>query len=235
MANIIITGAGKGIGFELAKMFCAEAGHQIVAISRNITALTDFEIEKNEATLCCSGLRPFQFDLVRDDLKDLEKFVRLHFNQVDILINNAGTLVNKPFTEINRDDFDHVVDTNFKAVFFTTQHFLPMMHQGSHIINIGSMGGFQGSVKFPGLSLYSASKAALASLTECLALELKDRQIAVNCLALGAAQTEMLSQAFPGYEAPVTAFEMAGFIKNFALTAGQFISGKVIPVSVSTP
>jgi NAD(P)-dependent dehydrogenase (short-subunit alcohol dehydrogenase family) len=109
------------------------------------------------------------------------------------------------------------------------------MQSPSHIVNIGSMGGFQGSAKFAGLSAYSASKAALHNFTECLAEELKERKISVNCLALGSAQTEMLEKAFPGYESPVMAFEMGKYIADFALTGHKFFNGKVLPVAVTTP
>jgi NAD(P)-dependent dehydrogenase (short-subunit alcohol dehydrogenase family) len=109
------------------------------------------------------------------------------------------------------------------------------MPQGSHILNIGSMGGFQGSVKFAGLSAYSASKAALHTLTECLALELAGQEIKVNCLAIGSAQTEMLEQAFPGYQSPVMAFEMGKYIADFSITGHRFFNGKVLPVAVTTP
>ena len=97
------------------------------------------------------------------------------------------------------------------------------------------MGGFQGSSKFPGLSAYSASKAALGNLTECLAEEFKEMGIAVNALALGAVKTEMLEEAFPGYVPPVNAQEMAGFMANFATSGHHFFNGKILPVSVSTP
>ena len=115
------------------------------------------------------------------------------------------------------------------------QNTLPLMQSGSHIVNIGSMGGFQGSVKFPGLAAYSASKAALHTLTECLAFELADQGIKVNCLALGSAQTEMLEKAFPGYESPVMAFEMGKYIADFARTGHKFFNGKTLPVAVTTP
>jgi len=97
------------------------------------------------------------------------------------------------------------------------------------------MGGFQGSVKFPGLALYSASKGALSTLTEVLAAELSARKIAVNCLAIGSVQTPMLQEAFPGYKAPVTPESMAQLISWFALNANNWLNGKVIPVSLSTP
>jgi NAD(P)-dependent dehydrogenase (short-subunit alcohol dehydrogenase family) len=109
------------------------------------------------------------------------------------------------------------------------------MDKGSHIVNIASMGGFQGSSKYPGLSCYSASKAALACLTECLAGEFTESGIKVNCLALGSVQTEMLEEAFPGYKAPVDAQEMAEFIADFALKGHKFFNGKILPVAVNNP
>jgi NAD(P)-dependent dehydrogenase (short-subunit alcohol dehydrogenase family) len=97
------------------------------------------------------------------------------------------------------------------------------------------MGGVQGSAKFAGLSAYSSSKAALCTLTECLAEELKLENISVNCLALGAVQTEMLSKAFPGYRAPLSASEMAEFIVQFARSGHYYFNGKILPVSSTTP
>jgi NAD(P)-dependent dehydrogenase (short-subunit alcohol dehydrogenase family) len=151
------------------------------------------------------------------------------------LINNAGALINKSFTETGEADFVEMLQSNFLGHVRIIQNLLPLMPQNAHIVNIGSMGGFQGSVKFPGLAAYSASKAALHTLTECIAQELADRQVKVNCLALGSAQTEMLEKAFPGYDSPVMAFEMGKYIADFALTGHKFFNGKILPVAVTTP
>ena len=107
--------------------------------------------------------------------------------------------------------------------------------QKSHILTISSMGGFQGSAKFAGLSAYSSSKAAIAGLTECLAEEFKGKNIAVNCLAIGAVQTEMLAEAFPGYKAQLLPFQMAEYIMDFAAKGHLYYNGKILPVSLSTP
>jgi len=181
-------------------------------------------------------LFPVRFDLVNDDIQNgLLPFIRQQFGKIDILINNAGALEVKPFEQTNEIDFVEMLQSNFLSHVQLIQGLLSEMNQPSHIVNIGSMGGFQGSVKFPGLSAYSASKAALHTLTECLALELADRKIKVNCLALGSAQTEMLEKAFPGYESPVMAFEMGKYIADFARTGHKFFNGKVLPVAVTTP
>lgn len=223
--NIVVSGAGKGIGFELVKVFI-ENEHNTVAISRNISNL-----EKINSKF----LNPVSFDLISDDYNNLASIINSTLSNVDILINNAGLLVNKPFQDLTDDDFDNVFNTNVKAAFKLTQLLFPVFNEESHIVNISSIGGVQGSSKFPGLSLYSASKGAISILTECLAEELKESKISVNALALGAVQTEMLAEAFPGYKAPLSATDMAHYIYDFALTGNKYYNGKILPVSISTP
>ena len=227
--NIIITGAGKGIGFEAVKAFSNDPDNNIIAISRNIESLKEIEVSGNNTYLF-----PVSYDL-SDINKDLNTIISKHFTTIDILINNAGQLINKPFEDLTDNDFNLMFNVNVKSVFKLIKMLLPLFKPNSHIINISSMGGFQGSVKFNGLSLYSASKGALNILTECLAEEFKEKGIKVNSLALGSVNTEMLQQAFPSYKAQVEAHEMALFIKNFAETAHQYLNGKIIPVSLTTP
>ncbi|HTD42151.1 MAG TPA: SDR family oxidoreductase [Mucilaginibacter sp.] len=233
--NIIITGASSGVGFEAVLELILTNKHKVVALARSEDKLSRLlEIAKGLNPDCV--LYPVAFDIVHDDYHDLLQFINSHLDgQVDILINNAGVLVNKPFAELLETDFVEMLQSNFIGHVRIIQGLLPLMPAGSHILNIGSMGGFQGSAKFPGLSAYSASKAALHTLTECLAQELTEQQIKVNCLALGSAQTEMLERAFPGYESPVMAFEMGKYIADFALTGHRFFNGKVLPVAVTTP
>ncbi|GGG83641.1 short-chain dehydrogenase [Parapedobacter pyrenivorans] len=234
MANIIVTGASNGIGFETA-LALAEVGNRIVAVARSQDGLNKLQkaaIRRNPESI----IHTLSFDIVYGDYEnDLLPLLIEKIGQVDILINNAGTLINKPFAETTKDDCTTMLESNFLGHIQMIQHLLPLMPSGSHIVNIGSMGGYQGSVKFPGLAAYSASKAALHALTECLALELAELAIKINCLALGSAQTEMLAKAFPQYESPVTAKEMGDYIANFALTGHRFFNGKVLPVAVTTP
>ena len=112
---------------------------------------------------------------------------------------------------------------------------LPLMPNGGHVVTISSMGGIQGSLKFPGLAAYSSSKGAVITLSELLAEEYKEQGVAFNVLALGAVQTEMLSEAFPGYQAPIQPAEMANYIKDFALNGHTYFNGKVLQVSSTTP
>ncbi len=233
--NIIITGASSGVGFEAVLDLILKTENKVLALARSADKLQRLlEIAKGLNPDC--QLYPVQFDLVNDDIQNgLVPFIQQNFGKIDVLINNAGALEVKAFEQTNELDFVDMLQSNFLSHVRMIQGLLPEMNSPAHILNIGSMGGFQGSVKFPGLSAYSASKAALHTLTECLALELADRKIKVNCLALGSAQTEMLEKAFPGYESPVMAFEMGKYIADFALTGHQFFNGKVLPVAVTTP
>ncbi len=229
-----MTGAGSGLGFEIVLDLVRKTEHRVVAVSRNAGKLRRLlEIARGLNPEC--NLLPVSFDLVNDDLALLEDFVLKSLGTVDVLINNAGQLVNKPFMKTTAEELTRMLNTNVLAHFKLSQALVPFMLKGGHIVNIGSMGGYQGSVKFPGLSAYSASKGALAVLTECMALELAEYNVKVNCLALGSVQTEMLEEAFPGYQSPVMAFEMGAYVADFALNASRFFNGKVIPVSVTTP
>jgi NAD(P)-dependent dehydrogenase (short-subunit alcohol dehydrogenase family) len=233
--NIIITGASSGVGFEAVIELILTGNHKVIALARSQDKLERLlEIAHGLNPDC--QLYALNFDIVHDDYEGLQHFIAANFdNRVDVLINNAGVLINKSFTQLLETDFVEMLQGNFIGHVRIIQALLPLIPAGSHILNIGSMGGFQGSAKFPGLSAYSASKAALHTLTECLAQELIEQDIKVNCLALGSAQTEMLEQAFPGYQSPVLAFEMGKYVADFALTGHKFFNGKVLPVAVSTP
>lgn len=232
--NIIITGASSGIGFETALEFALDSKNKVLCIARSADKLRKLHEIANSINPECT-LLPVSFDLVNDDYAALIPFIKERLGTVDILINNAGSLINKPFAETTENDLASMLEHNVMSHFKLIRYTLPLMGAAAHIVNIGSMGGFQGSVKFPGLAAYSASKAALHALSECLAFELAETGIKVNCLALGSAQTEMLEAAFPGYESPVMAFEMGKYVADFAKTGHKFFNGKVLPVAVTTP
>lgn len=225
MKNIIITGTSRGIGYELALQF-ANAGHHVLAISRK----TPQALIENENISCLS------VDLGNEnDLVAVENFLANSWKKVDVIIHNAGSLINKPFAQLSQTDFENVYRVNVFGVANLTRIALPYLQKGSHVVSISSMGGIQGSIKFSGLAAYSSSKGAVITLSEVLAEEYKEEGIAFNVLALGAVNTEMLQEAFPGYEAPISPKEMATYIFNFALTGAKFHNGKVIQVSSSTP
>ena len=224
--NIIITGTSRGIGFELVHLF-ANQGHNVLALSRNT---------KPVANLHFDNISAFAFDLCNeDDYEKVVQFIKNEWKHVDILINNAGAIINKPFAETTFQDFTKVYQTNVFGVSELTRTVLPFMKSDGHVVTISSMGGIQGSMKFPGLSAYSSSKGAVITLVELLAEEYKETGPQFNVLALGAVQTEMLEEAFPGYKAPTTAKEMAEYIQDFALTGNKYYNGKVLQVSNSTP
>ncbi|MCF8274767.1 MAG: SDR family oxidoreductase [Flavobacteriaceae bacterium] len=224
--KIIITGTSRGIGFELVKLF-SKAGHEVLALSRNETPIQNLKL---------NNVTSLPFDLSDTKAyKKVEEFIKNHWQSVDILINNAGTLLNKPFSETTIQDFETVYKTNVYGVAELTRITLPFMKNESHVVNISSMGGVQGSMKFAGLAAYSSSKAVVITLTELLAEEYKDSGISFNVLALGAVQTEMLEEAFPGYKASTSALEMANYIFDFALTGQKYYNGKLLQVSNSTP
>ncbi|MBP8793851.1 MAG: SDR family oxidoreductase [Lutibacter sp.] len=226
MKNIIITGTSRGIGFELAQLF-AKNNYHVLALSRNSKPLNDLNL-KNISTL--------SVDLsIEKDFIQITDFVSKNWKKVDILIHNAGKLLNKPFTELSFSNFEEVYKVNVFAVAELTRVLIPFMNTGSHIVTISSIGGVQGSMKFPGLAAYSSSKGAVITLSELLAEEYKEQQIAFNVLALGAVQTEMLEEAFPGYKAPLSAIEMADYIYNFSLTGNKYYNGKILEVSSTTP
>ena len=226
--TIVIVGASRGIGAELVKLLAKEDSNKILALSRDKAKMDAlFGDLKNVDT--------FAFDL-NSSVREQAEYVFSSTEKIDILINNAGLLKNKPFTQLTHEDISSCYQVNVIGVMETVQAAVgKMQNSGGHIVNISSMGGFQGSVKFPGLSAYSTSKAAVCSFTELFAEEYKESKIRMNCLCLGAAQTEMLEEAFPGYQAPVSAAKMAEFIADFSLNAHQWINGKIIPVSLSTP
>jgi NAD(P)-dependent dehydrogenase (short-subunit alcohol dehydrogenase family) len=224
--NIVITGTSRGIGFELAKQFAAN-GHQVLALSRNTTPL--LAVNHKNITVLSVDISD------GNDLNKVTDFIKSTWKRVDVLVNNAGKLINKPFTELSSEDFLEVYKVNVFGVAEITKLMIPFLQKGSHVVTISSMGGIQGSLKFPGLAAYSSAKGAVITLSELLAEEYKEQQIAFNILALGAVQTEMLEEAFPGYEAPLSAVEMAAYIYNFSLTGNKFYNGKVLQVSSSNP
>ncbi|ADQ16036.1 SDR family oxidoreductase [Leadbetterella byssophila] len=232
--NIVVTGASSGLGFETALELSKKGEHRVVAISRNTDKLKRL-LEIGRSLNPDIQLIPVSFDLVNDDIKLLQDFIIRTLGSVDILINNAGQLINKPFMKTTSEEFLGLLQANVLSHFSISKALVPFMNKGAHILNIGSMGGYGGSVKFPGLSAYSASKGALHILTECMAVELQEYEIKVNCLALGSVQTEMLEEAFPGYTSPVMAFEMGEYVADFALNGSRFYNGKVLTVALTTP
>ena len=225
MKNIIVTGTSRGIGLELVLQF-ANAGHQVLALSRKIPQA----LLGNEKITCLS------VDLSKEsELQKVEDFLSTSWKHIDAVVHNAGGLLLKPFAETTQEDFESIYRVNVFGVANLTRICVPYLQKGSHVVTISSMGGIQGSLKFAGLAAYSSSKGAVITLSELLAEEYKERGVSFNVLALGAVQTEMLQEAFPGYEAPISAAAMASYIFDFALNGNKYYNGKVLQVSSTNP
>jgi len=227
--TIIVTGASRGIGYQTA-LRLSRARHRVIAVARTEDRLQRLHQQAPDF------IHPHPADLNEPGpVKRLAEWIGAEFGSLDILINNAGALVNKTFENLSDDDWRKMIDLNLMTAVRLTRELLPHFADPAHIVNISSMGGFQGSAKFPGLTAYSVAKGGLGILTECLAEEFSDRGIRVNALCLGAVQTEMLDQAFPGLEAPLSAEEMGTYLADFALNGSSYYNGKLLPVALQTP
>ncbi len=225
MKNIIVTGTSRGIGLELALLF-ANQGHQVLALSRNSQKLL---LENPNITWLSVDLG------VETEFEKVTHFLENSWKKIDAIVHNAGAIVVKPFAETTAADFEKIYKVNVFGVAALTKIALPFLQKGSHVVTVSSMGGVQGTMKFAGLSAYSSSKGAVITLSELLAEEYKEQGISFNVLALGSVQTEMLAEAFPGYQAPLLPQQMAQYIFDFVLTGNQFFNGKVLQVSSTTP
>jgi 3-oxoacyl-[acyl-carrier protein] reductase len=224
MKTYLVTGASRGIGKEIARAL-AEAGHGVIATARSADGLNELAMAYPKNVVAVSA------DLSTDaGCSALAKV-----GPLDGMAHAAGLLINKPFHDLSDGDWQTMWEVNVMSAVRLARYLSPVFSRGAHLVLIGSMGGVQGTSKYPGLSAYSATKGALSVLTECLASEWGARGISVNCLALGAVQTDMLAQAFPGYQAPVSAERMGLYIASFLTTAGDIHNGKIVQVALNNP
>jgi len=173
MKNVIITGASRGIGFDLLKLFNNE-NYNVFALSRNISNISS---SKNVNSIVTDLSSP-------ESIGSSVEIINNKIDSVDILINNAGFLINKPFKHTTFSDFESVYKVNVFGLAELIRLIIPKLNSQSHIVNISSIGGISGTSKFPGLSAYSSSKGALNILTEMLSEEFKEINTKINTLAL---------------------------------------------------
>ena len=213
----IVTGASRGIGAATVHVL-QELGKDVIATSRTRS----------------KGLWELDVNLDQS-IADFTAKLKVQGFQVAGLINNAGALVKRPFNMLAREDFEQMASANWIGPALLIQSLADFFIEDAHIVNISSMGGFQGASKYPGLAAYASSKMALTGLTECLQAEWGERGWTFNALCLGAVQTEMLAEAFPGYIAPTTPKSMGDYVANFVLTGHQTHAGCILPVTKSNP
>jgi short-subunit dehydrogenase len=223
MKTIVVTGTSSGIGHQIC-IQAAKMNFHVISVSRNIEPLKDI-----------GGIESFAIDITNKDSVD-EFIANLKSKKIkiDILINNAGYLVSELFGDTTYDSFKKTFDVNVFGLAEITRSLIPIINSDGHVINISSIGGVNGSKKFPGLSAYSSSKAAVIALTEVLAEEYQNGP-SFNVLALGAVQTKMLKEAFPDYNVDTKPEEMAKYILDFAINGNKLFNGKLISVSNSNP
>lgn len=223
MKTIVVTGTSSGIGNEIC-IQAAKLNYNVISISRNVEPLKGI-----------NGIDSYSVDITDENsIKNFIDNLRNRDLKIDILINNAGHLSNKLFGETSYESFKQTFDVNVFGLAEITRSLIPFINKSGHVINISSIGGVNGSKKFPGLSVYSSSKAAVIALTEVLAEEYPEGP-SFNVLALGAVQTKMLKEAFPDYDAQTKPKEMAKYILDFAVNGNNLFNGKLISVSNSNP
>lgn len=223
----VVTGVGGGIGSDLCQVL-SDKGIKTYGISRS-GQHRDFG----------PGYTHLQMDIGNHPNRKhiLEQKIEKGLNNdLHLLIHNAGSLANRKFEEFVREDILSILEINFLVPAELTIDLMPWLRASrmAHIVYIGSMGGFQGSIRFPGLSIYSASKSAGSSLMESLAAEYEGQNLFFNTLALGKVETDMLQDAFPGQKG-IESSVMAEFIADFSLNGYRFFNGKVLPVSAENP
>jgi 3-oxoacyl-[acyl-carrier protein] reductase len=223
MKTILISGTSSGIGHDL----CVQAlklNLNVISISRNI-----------DPTLSLPGVVSYSIDITKkEQIDELKKDLERKKVKIDILVNNAGFLKKELFQDSSIDSFRDTYNVNVFGLAELTRQLLPLINKSGHVVNISSIGGVNGSKKFPGLSIYSSSKSAVIGLTEVLAEEFPSGP-SFNVLALGSVNTKMLNEAFPDYKAQTDSNEMAEYILDFALNGNKLFNGKLISVSKTNP
>jgi NAD(P)-dependent dehydrogenase (short-subunit alcohol dehydrogenase family) len=222
----IVTGASSGIGRATAEML-VERGALVSVFARSAGKLKALARRREGRMLAVPG-----------DVSDAASIERVfshtesHFGPCDILVNDAGTFVNKRIEKMTERDWDRVFAVNVRGAFLATRRAAKSMipRRRGAIVNVSSISGVIGPEKFPGYSAYCASKAALIEFTEIAALELKEHGIRVNCVSPGSVDTPMWAAVSGGARADMTPAEVAEVILFLASERSRPINGQNIDV-----
>ena len=186
---VIVTGAGTGIGKEIAILF-SQLGAKLAIAGRRKSKLGEVKkiIENNQGE--CLVI-PADISKV-SETKSVIKKTKDKFGKIDIVVNNAGIYKPNPITDVTEKEYDLMMNTNMKGAYFLTKFAVPELRKskGSKILNMASLSGLKGIRKVRN-SVYSSSKAAMIMFTKTLALELAEDGICVNCICPAVVETEI--------------------------------------------
>ena len=210
----LITGGSRGIGAAIAKRLAADGADVAITYTKGADAAASVvkEIERTGRKAIAIQADAADADAVK---AAVEKTFAT-FGRLDVLVNNAGTAIPKPFEEATLEEMDRVLDINVRGVFATTQAALKHMKSGGRVIMIGSAVGER--VAAPGLVPYAGTKGAVKMFTQALAREIGSRGITVNNVQPGPIDTD-LNPAAGDWAAPQkanTALDRYGHVDEVA-------------------
>src|SRR5437879_759094 len=218
----LITGGSRGIGAAIAKRLAADGANVAITYAKDASAASAVvkAIERDGGKAVAIQADAADAEAVK---AAVEKTVAT-FGQLDVLVNNAGTAIPKPFEETTLEEMDRVIDINVRGVFIATQAALKHMKSGGRIISIGSAMGER--VAAPGLGPYAGTKGAVKMFTQALAREIGSRGITVNNVQPGPIDTG-LNPALGGWavrQKAATALDRYGRVEDMAAMVA-FVAG----------
>jgi len=222
----IVTGASSGIGRSAAEML-AQRGARVAIFARSAAKIDAIAAAHGDHMIAIAG-----------DVSELASIERLfaktesRFGRCDILINNAGMIDPAPLVDTTLDEWDRMFAVNVRGAFLGCRRALPSMIERKRgaIVNVSSISGVVGPEKFPGWVSYCASKGAVISMTEALAVEVKEHGVRVNCVSPGAVDTGMWAEASGGAPASMTPDEVAETILFLASERSRPMNGQNLNV-----